>query len=154
MGRPKHVLGIPWGSDARQACTRFGLTDEEWEPWEGDGAFVTRIGRPNAVQLFGATAGVRVVAADGRFEGAQLTFDECAAHASELRAAVIAEYELEGTAEDDLYENWATGEVVRLTRNSGDDTCRLTVAGPRFGPAYARYVLQSGFASLVRGLKP
>lgn len=154
MNAPKQVLGIAWGSNADEVSASFGLTNAAWESWGGDGAFVTRTGPQGAAQLFGASAGLRLFAADGRFEGAQFSFSACAERWPALRAAVIAEFALEDSADDDLYVHWQTGEVVRLANDRNDDTCQLTVAGRRFGSAYARYVLRSGFAGLTRGLGP
>jgi hypothetical protein len=154
MGRPKHVLGIPWGRDAGHALAACGLTGDDWQAWESDGAFVTCTSPPDAVQAFGAAASVCLVAADGLVEGGQLSFRDCASRWSALRAAVIAEYGLDGSASANLYEHWATGELVRLTHDRRDDTCRLTIAGPRFGAAYARYLLRTGVAELSGALRP
>ena len=153
MNRPKHVLGIPWGSDAGHALAAFGLIGD-WQAWEGDDAFVTSTSRPDAVQAFGAAASMRLVAADGLLEGAQLNFRDCASRWTELRADVIAEYGLDGSVSSDLYEHWATGELVRLINDRRDDTCQLTVAGPRFGAAYARYLIRTGLARLGGALRP
>lgn len=144
MGRPKHIFNIPWGGDADLALAACGLTGDDWRAWEGDGAFVTFTSQPDAVQAFGGDAGVRLVAAGGLLEGVQFTFRDCTSRWSALRAAVIAEYGLEESSSDDLYEQWGTGELVRLTNDRRDDTCHLTVAGPRFGVAYANYLLRTG----------
>lgn len=154
MNRPKHVLGIPWGSDAGHALAACGPIGDDWQAWEGGGAFVTCTSRPDAVQAFGSAASVRLVAADGLLEGAQLTFRDCASRWLALRAAVIAEYGLDGSVSADLYQHWATGELVRLINDRRDDTCRLTVAGPRFGAAYVRYLLRTGLARLGGALQP
>lgn len=154
MKRPKHIFNLPWGSDMALALAACGLTGDKGQAWEGDGAFVTFTSQPDAVQAFGAAASVRLFAADGLLEGAQFTFRDCTSRWSALRAAVVAEYGLDEFASADLYENWATGELVRLTHDRRDDTCLLTVAGPRFGVAYTRYLLRTGLAGLASGLGP
>lgn len=153
MERPKHIFNIPWGSNVSLPLATFGLTESDWQAWEGNGSFVTLTSRPDVVKAFDTTASLRLVAADGLLEGVQFTFRNCASRWSALRTAVIAEYGLDGSLSDDLYEHWTTGELVRLIQDRRDDTCQLTVAGPSFGAAYARYLLRTGLKGLAGALR-
>jgi hypothetical protein len=44
--------------------------------------------------------------------------------------------------------------VVHLAAERSDDTCTLTVVGPRFGKAFSKYLLSGGLREMSRGLGP
>lgn len=149
MMRPKGLLGIRWGDNAIQAATKVGLVCSEWKAWEGGHGFQVCEANDREVQVYGRAAYLRLVRSGEAIEGIQVTFSACAAQWSALRNAVIRDFVI-AADEGEPYTVWTNGEVVRLARDRGDNTCQLTVAGPNFGKAYSQEQLRQGLNELLR----
>lgn len=154
MSKPKGALGLSWGEEAASAAARLGLSCEGWEAWEGGGGVESCADYGHDAEAFGARGRVRLFRHGAALEGVELTFRGCGGDWARLRDAVRSAFDLDTESETDVYATWASGEAVRLTRDERDDTCTLTVAGPRFGKAYAAYVLGGGLRGLASGLTP
>ena len=144
---PSGLLGLKWGDDAVAAAARLGIRCEPWDPWEGGSGFEACADRDRPVTAFGAPANARLVRLAGNLDGVQLLFGACAARRKRLRDAVVAAFDLDSHS-DDPYQTWDDGSLVRLAHDGRDDTCTLTVAGPRFGKAYQSWLLAQGLGSL------
>jgi hypothetical protein len=153
MSSPKGFLGVKWGDDVRAAASHLGLSCETWEPWEGGSGYEACFDIDHPVDAFGRRAYVRFFRSRDGLEGLSLRFTQCGATRDDLAVAVRQAFSLKeaGAA---VYEIFHDGGAVRLDYDNGDDTCELTLAGPRFGKAFANYVLQEGFKNLSHGLRP
>lgn len=153
MSGPKGFLGVTWGDDASAASTKLHLTCGNWQPWEGNGAYQACFDIDHPVEAFGLQAYARLFQSQGRVEGLSLRFMHCGVTRDVLTTAIRKEFNL--TADPgSLYSVFDDGSAVHFSHDSGDDTCQLTVAGPRFGKAFADYMLQQGFRNLGGGMGP
>ena len=146
-------LGIKWGDDANGAAASLGVSCDEWKSWEGGQDYKACFDINHPVEAFGRKAFVRLFRHQNRLEGLSLRFMHCGATRAELAAAVRQEFAL-AEANGLPYDVFADGAAVHLDYDSGDDTCTLTIAGPRFGKAFAAYQLEQGFKGLALGLRP
>src|ERR1043165_155218 len=146
-------LGNKWGDDATEAAARLGLSCAEWTAWEGGRGFEACFDIDHPVTVFGRKAYVRLFRSQNRLEGLSLRFMQCGATRDELTEAVRNEFKLEET-EGTLYYVLDDDEVVHLDYDHSDDSCELTIAGPRFGKAFSDYLLEEGFKNLADGLRP
>jgi len=151
VSKPHGVLGLRWGEPATEAASRLGLTCDAWEPWPGGAGFEMCRPASASISAFGAPASVVLIQKDGRIEGAQLAFADVA-DGGRLRQAILKEYDVEDSPS--AYQTWSSGEAVRLEEEPQRAMLQLTVAGPRFGTAYAAWVLGGGIRDLGSGMQP
>jgi hypothetical protein len=152
VGRPKGALGVSWGDAMDEAAARLGVACTRTEAWEGGEGFETCQDFDHPVAAFGSQAFVRLIGKDGKVEGIDLTFRDCTDW-GRLRDSVAAEFDISDEGGGEVYETWFRGEVVRLSRDEGEQSCMLTVTGARFGKAYASYTLARGIGELNSGLR-
>src|SRR5262249_15795360 len=133
--------------------TRLGLSCQEWRVWEGKRGYETCFDIDHPVDAFGRKAYVRLFRSQNLLEGVSLRFMHCGVTRNELAEAVRRTFNLEAT-DGTLYHVLNNGEVVHLSYDNSDDSCNLTVAGPRFGKAFADYLLETGLRDLAGGLAP
>jgi hypothetical protein len=150
---PQGIMGIQWGAEATEAATRLGLSCQEWKVWEGKRGYETCFDIDHPADAFDRKAYVRLFRSQNRLEGVSLRFMHCGATRNELADAVRRTFNLKAT-EGTLYHILSNGEVVHLGYDNSDDSCSLTVAGPRFGKAFADYLLETGFRDLADELGP
>lgn len=143
-------LGIKWGDEATAAAKRLGLTCSAWEKWEGNRGYETCFDIDHPVDAFGRQAYARLFRAQNRAEGLSLRFMRCSSTRDALTAAIRQEFHLEASPLP-LYSTFPDGSVVHFGYDGGDDTCQLTVAGPRFGKSFAEYLLETGFKNFNLG---
>ena len=153
MNAPVGFLGVKWGDDANSAAARLGMSCDAWESWEGGRGYEACFDIDHPVEAFGRKAFVRLFRNQNRLEGLSLRFMHCGATRDELATAVRQEFEL-AEADELPYNVFADSAAVHLDYDSGDDSCTLTIAGPRFGQAFAAYLLEQGFKGLAHGLRP
>jgi hypothetical protein len=151
---PRGILGLVWGEDAIQAAVRLGLHCEHWEPWEGGQGFEACFDTERRVAIFGAEALGRLFRREGRLEGISLRFPGCGSHRDALREAVRREFKLKSDSPGEPYHVWWNHALVHLGYDSTDDTCTLTLAGPRLGKVFEGYLMAQGLGDLSRGLRP
>lgn len=150
MSAPGGFLGASWNDDALAVAARLGQTSGAWEPWEGAPGFEALFDIDHPVEAFGTRAYLRLFRSGKRLQGLTLRFIHCEAVERRLLSAIRLEFNL--PAEDGpLYTVFDNGSVLHFARDSGDDTCQLTVAGPVFGKAFADYQLQRGFEGFSLG---
>lgn len=149
---PKGYLGLIWGEDAADAARRLGLQCAAWEAWEGGRGYEACFDIDHPHDVFGHKAYVRLFRSEDRIEGLTLRFSRCGAKKKELASKARRAFRLRGP--DGMpYTVFKKGEVVHLSHDPGDDTCELTIAGPRFGRAFADYLLEQGFKNLATGFR-
>jgi hypothetical protein len=153
MNSPKGFLGLQWGDAPSDAERRLGLTCESWDPWEGGQGYEACFDTDHHVEVFGRQAYVRLFRNQNELQGLSLRFLRCGARRDLLVAAIRQEFSLE-KGEGDPYSIFSDGAAVHLGYDSGDDTCTLTIAGPKFGQVFAEYLLQRGFSELSNGIRP
>lgn len=154
MRAPSGILGVQWGDDAAQSAKHIGLDCQEWQAWEGGEGFevCSNVGHP--IELYGGQAYVRLVRHGTRLEGVDLSFPNRSW--KELRAAAAPDLHLgSGESESDApYVCWSSGVLVHVASNGPGGGHSITVAGPRFGEAYKRYLLKQGMGGLGHSLQP
>jgi hypothetical protein len=146
-------LGVKWGDEATGAAARLRVRCDEWEAWEGGRGYEACFDTDHPVAAFGRKALIRLFRKQNQLEGLSLRFLHCGATRAELAAAVRQEFAL-AEADGLPYNIFADGAAVHLAYDGGDDTCTLTIAGPRFGQAFAADQLERGFKGLAHGLRP
>jgi hypothetical protein len=151
------LLGWKWGDDAAECARQVGLTCDRWDPWI-DPAFETSIDLDHPRTVLGAEGLVRLVRAGGRqLEGIQVTYRACArddARQRRLREGLRSELHVQSPDVAVPYETWADNSLVHFVADPHDDTCTLTVAGPRFGKAFAAVLLESGVGAVGAAVGP
>lgn len=154
---PTGLLGLKWGDDAAAGARQLGLAIARWEPWI-DPAFETGIDLDHPRTVLGAEGLVRLVRAAGsQLDGVQVIYRACArddARKRQLRQGLGRELHVKSPDVDVPYEIWADGSLVHLIADPSDDTCTLTVAGPRFGKAFEAALLRGGLGQLGGALGP
>ena len=148
---PTGLLGLKWGDDAAEGARRIGLVCDQWDAWI-DPAFETSLDVTHPRAVLGAEGVVRLVRADGKqLEGVQVVYRGCArdnARKQQLREGLRRELNVKSPDVDVPYEVWEDHPLVHLATDPRDDTCTLTVAGPRFGKAFADALLRGGLGNL------
>ena len=148
---PTGLLGLTWGEDAGDGARRLGLTIQRWEPWI-DPAFETGIDFDHPRAVLGSEGVVRLVRVGGKqVEGVQVIYRGCAgddARKRQLRAGLRQELQLKSPDVDVPYEVWDDNSLVHFVADARDGTCTLTVAGPRFGKAFANELVRGGLDKL------
>jgi hypothetical protein len=154
---PTGLLGWKWGDDAAECARQAGLVCTRWDPWV-DPAFETSIDLDHPRAVLGVEGLVRLVRAGGKdLEGVQVTYRGCArddARKRQLREGLQRELHVQSPGVDVPYETWADNSLVHFVVDPRDDTCTLTVAGPRFGKAFAAALLGSGVRGLGAAVAP
>jgi hypothetical protein len=154
---PKGLLGLTWGDNAAEGGRKLGLTLDRWEPWI-DPAFETAIDLDHPRAVLGAEGLVRLVRAGGKpLEGVQVIYRGCASDAARQRAlrdGLRRELHVQSPDVDVPYQIWEDKSLVHLATDPRDDTCTLTVAGPRFGKAFEAVLLRGGLGSLGSAVAP
>jgi hypothetical protein len=148
---PRGILGTKWGDDADQAARALGVRGDGWTPWEGGGGFEARVDYDRRVELFGREASLRLFRVGAELVGAEARFRECSAGKDALREAIRKEFHVSVTS-GDPYEVWLNNSLVHFSYNRGDDTCTLTLAGPKLGARFEAYQLARGLGELATGL--
>ncbi|HEX2688730.1 MAG TPA: hypothetical protein VHN14_19040 [Kofleriaceae bacterium] len=155
--RPTGLLGLTWGDDAAEGARRLGLVYDRWDPWI-DPAFETGIDLGHPRDVLGAQGLVRLVRADGKqLEGVQVIYRACAgddARKRQLREGLRRELHVKSPDVDVPYEVWDDDSLVHFITDPRDDTCTLTVAGPRFGNAFKAFLLRGGLGNLGAAVGP
>ena len=155
---PRGLLGLHWGDDAAEAARRLGLTADRWDPWI-DPAFETSIDFDHPRPALGVEGLVRLVrvVADKQLEGVQVIYRGCAADAAQnqrLRKGLHDELHVKTVDVDVPDEVWRDDTVVHFAADPSDGTCTLTVAGPRFGKAFAAALLRGGLGNVGGSIGP
>jgi hypothetical protein len=153
MSSPSGFLGVHWGDNAQDAAVHLGLRCDSWEPWEGGQSYEACFDVEHPVDVFGRKAFVRLFRKGEGLEGLSLRFMHCDSASQDLIDAVRREFGLR-LYESTPYDVFEDGAAVRFDYDKGDDSCRLTIAGPQFGKAFQAYVLEGGFRDLSAGLSP
>jgi hypothetical protein len=154
MRQPKGALGVKWGDDAASAADKLSIVSRQWASWEGGQGFETCIDFDHLVHAFEMEAIARLIRHGSNLEGLQLIFQNCADRWDELFDSVCREFDLSVDSKTDIYVTWGSGEAIHLIHDESFRVCTLTIAGARFGLAYAGYVLGRGFGTLATSLKP
>jgi hypothetical protein len=154
---PTGLLGLKWGEDAAEAARRLGLTFTSWDAWI-DPAFQTGIDLDHPRAVLGAEGLVRLVRVGGKeLDGVQVIYRACAgddARKRLLREGLGRELHLKSPDVEVPYEVWSDKSLVHFLADTRDDTCTLTVAGPRFGKAFADVLLRGGLGNLGGAVGP
>jgi hypothetical protein len=154
---PTGLLGLTWGEDAAEAGRTAGLKLDRWDPWV-DPAFETSIDLDNPRVVLGVEGLVRLVRVGAKqLEGVQVVYRSCArdeARRRTLRDGLRHELHVKAPDVDVPYETWEDGSLVHLASDPSDGTCTLTVAGPRFGKAFAAVLLRGGVGNLGGAIGP
>lgn len=154
---PTGLLGWKWGDDAAECARQAGLVCTRWDPWV-DPAFETSIDLDHPRAVLGVEGLVRLVRAGGKdLEGVQVTYRGCArddARKRQLREGLQRELHVRSPGVDVPYETWADNSLVHFVIDPRDDTCTLTVAGPRFGKVFAAALLGGGVGGLGAAVAP
>lgn len=152
---PTGFLGLTWGEDASSAARRLGLSCAQWSPWV-DPAFETCIDLDHPRPVLGAEGLVRLVRTDGKLlEGVQVVYRACPnGDQRPLRAGLRTELHVKSPEAPVPYEIWSNHALVHFVADPADDTCTLTVAGPRFGKAFEAALLRGGLGDLGTALRP
>jgi hypothetical protein len=148
---PTGLLGLKWGDDAAEGARRIGLVCDHWDAWI-DPAFETSLDVNHPRAVLGAEGVVRLVRAGGnQLDGVQVIYRGCAgdsARKQKLREGLRRELNVKSPDVDVPYEVWEDHSLVHLATDPRDDTCTLTVAGPRFGKAFADALMRGGLGNL------
>jgi len=108
--------------------------------------------------VLGVEGLVRLVRAGGKqLEGVQVTYRACAgddARKRQLREGLHRELHVKSPDVDVPYEIWSDDSLVHFAADPRDDTCTLTVAGPRFGKAFQSALLRGGLGNLGGAVGP
>jgi hypothetical protein len=148
---PTGLLGLKWNDDATGGARQIGLACDHWDAWI-DPAFETSLDVAHPRAVLGAEGVVRLVRADGKqLEGVQVIYRGCArdsARKQQLREGLRRELNVKSPDVDVPYEVWEDHSLVHLATDPSDDTCTLTVAGPRFGKAFADALMRGGLGNL------
>lgn len=154
---PTGLLGLTWGDDAAASAQRLGLTFKTWDAWI-DPAFETGIDLDQPRAALGAEGLVRLVRVGGKeLEGIQVVYRACAgddARKRQLREGLRRELHLNSPDVEVPYEVWSDNSLVHFVADTRDDTCTLTVAGPRFGKAFQAALLRGGLGNLGGAVTP
>jgi hypothetical protein len=154
---PTGLLGLKWGDDATAAARQLGLTIARWEPWI-DPAFETALDLDHPRAVLGTEGLVRLVRAGGnQLDGVQVIYRACArddARKRQLREGLGRDLHVKSPDVDVPYEVWADGSLVHFVGDPRDDTCTLTVAGPRFGNAFKAALLAGALGNLGGAMVP
>lgn len=154
---PTGLLGLTWGDDAAEGARRLGLVCDRWDPWI-DPAFETSIDLDHPRAVLGAEGLVRLVRAGGKqLEGVQVIYRSCAsddARKRALRDGLRRELHVKSPDVEVPYEVWSDNSLVHFVADPRDDTCTLTVAGPRFGKAFKAALLRGGLGNLGAATGP
>lgn len=154
---PIGLLGLTWGDDAAEGARRLGLTCDRWDRWS-DPAFETSIDLDHPRAVLGSEGLVRLVRAGGKqLEGVQVTYRGCAgddARNRQLREGLRQELHVKSPDVAVPYEIWGDKSLVHFAADPRDGTCTLTVAGPRFGKAFADALLRAGVRNVGDSLTP
>jgi hypothetical protein len=154
---PTGLLGLKWGDDATAGARQLGLTIARWEPWI-DPVFETGIDLDHPRAVLGAAGLVRLVRAGGKqLEGIQVIYRTCASDDTrkrQLRDGLRRELHVKSPDVDVPYEIWGDNSLVHFVADPRDDTCTLTVAGPRFGKAFEAALLRGGLGNLGGAIGP
>jgi hypothetical protein len=82
---------------------------------------------------------VRLVRVGKQLDGVQVVYRGCARDAArkqQLREGLRRELNVKSPDVDVPYQVWDDQSLVHLATDPRDDTCTLTVAGPRFGKVF------------------
>lgn len=154
---PTGFLGLTWGEDAAAGARRIGLAVPRWDPWI-DAGFETGADLDHPRTVLGEEGLVRVVrvAAGGGLDGVQVIYRGCAADDARkrrLRDGLRRELQLKSPDVDVPYEVWEDKSLVHFAADPRDDTCTLTVAGPRFGKVFAAVLLRDGLGGVGAAIR-
>lgn len=154
---PSGLMGWKWGDDAAECARQAALTCERWYPWTNP-AFETSMDFDHPRTVLGATGLVNLVRSDGKqLEGVQVIYRGCTSdevHQRELRAALRQELHVSSPDVEVPYQVWEDDSLVHFETSKRDDTCTLTVAGPRFGKAFAAALLARGLSDVGAAMTP
>jgi hypothetical protein len=155
MSSPKGILDVEWGDDAAAVASRLGIgCGGGWQPWPsgGQAEFEACQDLEHAVSFLGRPAYVRLFRRGSVLEGVALRFERCGPERQALERKIRETFHIDG--EEGLYHVWGDGAVVHLAADRSDDTCTLTVTGPRLGKAFSKHLLATGLREMGRGLGP
>jgi hypothetical protein len=153
---PTGLLGLTWGEDAADGARRIGLVCDPWTAWI-DPAFETSLDAAHPRAVLGAEGVVTLVRAGKQLDGVQVIYRGCARDAARkqlLREGLRRELHVESTDVDVPYQVWEDHSLVHLETDTRDDTCTLTVAGPRFGKAFQDALMRGGLSKLGGAMRP
>ena len=154
---PTGLLGLKWGDDVADSARRIGLACDRWDPWIDPG-FETSIDFDHPRAVLGSEGVVRLVRYGGKqLDGVQVIYRGCAgdeARKRTLREGLGRELAVKSPDVDVPYETWDDSSLVHFVADPKDGTCTLTVAGPRFGKAFAAALLRGGLGNLGAAAAP
>jgi hypothetical protein len=153
---PTGLLGLTWGDDATDGAQRIGLVCDHWDAWI-DPAFETSLDLAHPRAVLGTEGVVRLVRAGKQLDGVQVVYRGCARDAARkqlLREGLRRELHMKSPDVDVPYQVWEDQSLVHLATDSRDDTCTLTVAGPRFGKAFQDALIHGGLTNLGGAVGP
>lgn len=154
---PKGFLGLEWGDDVAAGARQLGLAIGRWEPWI-DPAFEIGIDLDHPRAVLGVEGLVRFVRAGGsQLDGVQVVYRACAtndARKQQLREGLGRELHVKSPHVEVPYEIWGDNSLVHFAADPRDDTCTLTVAGPRFGKAFEAALLRGALGNLGGAMGP
>jgi hypothetical protein len=104
--------------------------------------------------VLGGEGVVRLVRYGGKqLDGVQVIYRGCAgddARKRKLREGLGRELAVKSPDVDVPYETWNDSSLVHFVADPNDGTCTLTVAGPRFGKAFAAALMAAASATWAR----
>jgi hypothetical protein len=154
---PVGPFPLHWGEDAQEGAHRLGLTSIRWQPWS-DPAFEIGVDLDHTQTVFGIEGMVNLVRTSGKsLEGIQVIYQACAhdeARKRVIRDALRSNLQLEPSDADGPYKVWSDRSLVRFAADPVNDRCVLTIAGPRFGPAFSGALIREGFQNLRGAMGP
>ena len=100
---------------------------------------------------------VVLVRQGGRIEGIQVVYYRCTTAESRkrrLHEALGRELRLKEPHVETPYEIFRDDSLVHFALDPHDDTCTLTIAGPRFGKVFKASQIRSGLRGLGGAMRP
>jgi hypothetical protein len=147
---PTGLLGLTWGEDAADGAKKIGLVCDHWDAWI-DPAFETSLDTAHPRAVLGTEGVVRLVRTGRQLDGVQVVYRGCARDAArkqQLREGLRRELNVKSPDVEVPYQVWDDQSLVHLATDPRDDTCTLTVAGPRFGKAFQEALMHGGLSNL------
>lgn len=149
---PSGLLGVRWGEESAAAARKLRIQCPTWTEWQSQTGFEECEDLQHPVEAFGRRPIVRLYRAGNRIEGISLEFLGCS-DSARLEETLIETYDQERSSHPLYVAYWDDGVVHFERALTAQDSCVLTVAGPRFGKQFQAYQLKLGFANLSAGLR-
>jgi hypothetical protein len=144
---PPKAVDPRWDDEISAVSARLRLSCKEWHRWREGRPFESCSGAPDAtVHAFGGTALMTLIRQGSSLEGVVLDFHDCSTQSPALAAAIRKALGTGAGDGSDPYEIRADDSLFHFRRS----TCTLTLAGPRFGPAFSAALLGEGLGGLFR----